>query len=271
MPFEHAFDDVYSIGIKEAAANAGVDAVRLDEQMFGEGMMERIYRQIEAADIIVADMSGRNANVFYEVGFAHAKEKLTLLLTSDAADIPFDLKHRRHIVYGDSIATLREELGKNFEWAKGEISARRSLGLDVKLKTSGTLKVSDIGASGLLTMTFDIHNNSGRPGPELECLYLYSVRDWSFRIDGHACPKTVSDLDEFGYRYFIEAPVKRLAAHGWAQLKLEGEEVFALKWRGDEIKDKYLVNGPCTLRFSTKERHFDYALPMSVEFEDLPF
>src|SRR3954452_23592229 len=64
--------------------------------------LERIYRQIELADIIIADMSGKNPNVFYEVGYAHAKQKLCILLTANADDIPFDLKHQRHIVYGES-------------------------------------------------------------------------------------------------------------------------------------------------------------------------
>ena len=48
-------------------------------------------------------MTGRNANVFYEVGYAHALGKIVLLLTKNADDIPFDLKHHQHIVYGGSV------------------------------------------------------------------------------------------------------------------------------------------------------------------------
>jgi nucleoside 2-deoxyribosyltransferase len=80
----------------------------VDEQLYREGMLERIYRQVEIADIIIADMAGRNPNVFYEVGYAHAKNKLCILTTTTADDIPFDLKHRRHIVYGNSIEILRQ-------------------------------------------------------------------------------------------------------------------------------------------------------------------
>src|SRR2546423_5254015 len=121
MPFKSEFNDVYQLGIKEAASHVGIIAERLDEQLFGEGMLERIYRQIEAADIIIADMTGQNANVFYEVGWAHAKGKLCILLTKQSKDIPFDLKHRRHIEYKESIAHLRNELIKNLEWAKTEV------------------------------------------------------------------------------------------------------------------------------------------------------
>lgn len=73
-------------------------------------MLDRIFNQISKAGIIVADMTGRNPNVFYEVGYAHALGKITLLLTQNADDIPFDLKHRQHTVYGGSIDLLRKEL-----------------------------------------------------------------------------------------------------------------------------------------------------------------
>jgi nucleoside 2-deoxyribosyltransferase len=111
MPFDKAFDDVYKLAFKGAVALFDdVVPERVDEQIYREGILERIYRQIEAADIIIADMTGQNPNVFYEVGYAHAKSKLCILLTSNAADIPFDLKHQRHIVYDKSIVTLRGEL-----------------------------------------------------------------------------------------------------------------------------------------------------------------
>ena len=99
MPCESSYDDIYKLGIKEAAKECEIMAERLDEQLFSEGMIDRIYRQIEKADIIIADLSDRNENVFYELGFAHAKDKLCLLLTNVADGIPFDLKHRRHIAY----------------------------------------------------------------------------------------------------------------------------------------------------------------------------
>jgi nucleoside 2-deoxyribosyltransferase len=91
MPFDSAFNDIYKIGIKAVVSQFGdMIAERVDEQMYREGILERIYRQIELADIVIADMTGQNPNVFYEVGYAHAKSKLCILLTSDAADIPFD-------------------------------------------------------------------------------------------------------------------------------------------------------------------------------------
>lgn len=112
MPFDEAFDDVYKVGIKPACREAGAYCERVDEQIFSERILDRVYNQIAKADIVVADMTGRNANVFYEVGYAHALGKLTILLTQKAEDIPFDLKHFPHIVYGAKISTLRDELEK---------------------------------------------------------------------------------------------------------------------------------------------------------------
>ena len=135
MPFDASYDDIYKLGIKESAKECDVKAERLDEQLFSEGMIDRIYKQIEKADIVIADLSDRNENVFYELGYAHAKDKLCLLLTKNTEDIPFDLKHRRHIVYGESISYLKEELSKNINWAKTEIESQRKSRIRVEIST----------------------------------------------------------------------------------------------------------------------------------------
>ncbi len=116
MPFDSEFDDVYKLGIKPACETAGAFAERVDEQVFQESILQRIYNQIAKADIIVADMSGRNPNVFYETGYAHALGKVVILLTKVAEDIPFDLKHYTHIIYGGRIADLRAELEKRVRY-----------------------------------------------------------------------------------------------------------------------------------------------------------
>ena len=128
MPIVSEFSDIYKFGIKGAAEDAGAYAERLDEQIFSEGMLERIFNQISKADVIVADMTGRNPNVFYEVGYAHALGKIVLLLTQKADDIPFDLKHRQHTVYGGSINILRQELTPKIQWAIAESKRRAAPG-----------------------------------------------------------------------------------------------------------------------------------------------
>src|SRR6266581_2118569 len=120
MPFDAGFDDIYKFGIKGAAEEAGAYAERVDEQIFTEGILERVLNQINKADVILADVTGRNPNVFYEVGYAHALGKVVLLLTQNADDIPFDLKHRPHTVYGGKIEALRTALVTRLQWAIAE-------------------------------------------------------------------------------------------------------------------------------------------------------
>ncbi len=113
MPFASEFDPIYRNGIKTAAADAGIDCQRVDEQIFAEGILVRVYAEIARADLIIADMTGCNPNVFYEVGYAHALNKPVILVTRDASDIPFDLQHTQHIVYGRSPSRLRNQLAKS--------------------------------------------------------------------------------------------------------------------------------------------------------------
>ena len=120
MPFDKKNDDIYEFGIKGAATDVGAYAERLDKQIFTEGMLDRIFNQISKADVIVADMTGRNPNVFYEVGYAQALGEIVLLVTENTDDIPFDLKHRQHTAYGGKISLLRTELTSKLVWAIGE-------------------------------------------------------------------------------------------------------------------------------------------------------
>jgi hypothetical protein len=129
MPFDPKFDDIYKFGIKGACDDVGAYAERLDEQIFIEGMLDRIFNQISKADVIVADMTGRNPNVFYEVGYAHANGKIVLLVTQNSDDIPFDLKHRQHTVYSGKIDLLRQELVPKLQWAIGEAQKRSNVAL----------------------------------------------------------------------------------------------------------------------------------------------
>ena len=187
MPIEPAFDDIYKFGIKGAAEDVGAYAERLDEQLFVEGMLDRIFNQISKADVIVADMTGRNPNVFYEVGYAHALGKITLLLTQDAADIPFDLKHRQHIVYGGSIEILRKQLSERLRWGIAE-SRRQSRGpatervsirlLGVDIPRSGATKdVPTVGGktqARAFQAVLHVRSESFDPIPGITHVYLFT-------------------------------------------------------------------------------------------------
>jgi len=184
MPFDVQFNDTYKFGIKGAAEDVGAYAERVDEQIFTEGILERIFNQISKADVIVADMTGRNPNVFYEVGYAHALGKLVLLLTQNADDIPFDLKHKPHIVYAGEIETLREELSRRLNWAiseskrkKKQISSKQFLisysGIEIPEDYSyDNIPVISLLEKNTLSLIFDILNNSPEMTPSISYIYL---------------------------------------------------------------------------------------------------
>lgn len=212
MPFHEDFDDIYKLGIKETSSSLNIKAERVDEQIYQESILERIYLQIDAADIIIADMSGQNPNVFYEVGYAHAKEKLCILLTKQSSDIPFDLKHHRHIVYNGSISKLKKSLETELLWAKSQIENVRRSRVKVKLSNIyGNLEKTKYSAKGEIDFKIDLHNESNNTSSEIEAIYFYTTKGWSLKQDGKDCPHTESDIPDFHFRHFITPPTKKTA------------------------------------------------------------
>jgi nucleoside 2-deoxyribosyltransferase len=208
MPFTASFNDIYKLGIQAVAIERDIIAERVDEQSFLETILERIYRQIRDADFIIADMTGRNPNVFYEVGYAHALGKPCTLLTQDADDIPFDLKHHRHIIYGGSIQVLRDKLGRELDWLKSEHDKRSAKSLVVDLKSAtGSLVKKEYSAEVVVEFTFDIHNRTDRRSPELEAMYLYTTDGWRIKQGGDDCPNTHAKESTARLRHFIKPPI----------------------------------------------------------------
>lgn len=103
MPFAAPHGDYYSKVYKPAIEKAGLRPVRADTEIFGTGkIMDQIWAGIHSAKVLVAEMTTRNPNVFYELGLAHALEKPVVLVCGNEADVPFDLKHIRVIYYDTS-------------------------------------------------------------------------------------------------------------------------------------------------------------------------
>ena len=103
MPFKEPWSDrIWDRMIRPIAAECGLQAQRADD-LYGHDIMEDIWSSILRARIVVADITSRNANVFYELGIAHTLGKDVILLTQSIQDIPFDLNRYRHIVYADNL------------------------------------------------------------------------------------------------------------------------------------------------------------------------
>jgi hypothetical protein len=74
--------------------------VRADSEIFGTGkIIDQIMIGMSNAKVLVAELTGRNPNVFYELGVAHALKKPVVLVTADEQDIPFDVRHIRVMTY----------------------------------------------------------------------------------------------------------------------------------------------------------------------------
>lgn len=272
IPFTDEFNDIYRLGIKATADEQGVVAERVDEQNFSETILERIYRQIDAADFIIADMSGRNPNVFYEVGYAHAKGKLCTLLTKTADDIPFDLKHHRHLVYEGSIVTLKKLLTEELGWLKREHAQKKASVFDIQLKSSdGLLTKTDYSATAEVDLIFDIRNSSQRRSPEIEAIYFQTSDGWTFRSDGVDCPSTSVEGAQGALRHFVRAPVQRLSPDAWAQVKLSGRKRMWSKWAGEELKDKYRLAGAAQFEIATSEGIIRKQIDLDLSVEEFPF
>ncbi len=124
MPFSKESFDRYELAIKSSCDNLNLNCSRVDEQIFQENILERIYKQIAQADIIISDMTGKNPNVFFEAGYAKALGKRIIFLTDESSNIPFDLKQYPHIVYSNSLVSLKNNLTKTLKFYTDEITLR---------------------------------------------------------------------------------------------------------------------------------------------------
>ena len=100
MPFASPIGDYYSTVYKPAIEKAKLTPVRADNEIFGAGkIMDQVWSGINAAKVLVAELTTKTPNVFYELGIAHALQKPVVLVSSNEDDVPFDLKHIRVIYY----------------------------------------------------------------------------------------------------------------------------------------------------------------------------
>ena len=100
MPFAPPIGEYYEKVYEPAIQKAGLTPVRADADIFGTGkIIDQIWQGINGAKILVAELTSRNPNVFYELGLAHALKKPVVLVSRTEEDVPFDLKHIRVIYY----------------------------------------------------------------------------------------------------------------------------------------------------------------------------
>lgn len=114
MPFMAPFNSYYTQIIRPALADIDYKAIRSDEIFSPQAFVQTIWEEILNCDLVVAEMTGSNPNVLYELGLAHAIGKRVVMITRSPTDVPADLRHINCISYDTNLvswdATLRRSL-----------------------------------------------------------------------------------------------------------------------------------------------------------------
>ena len=124
MPFAEQFSEVYeTIAGAIEGPELNFTCTRADELFGGGYIIEDILRCIGEAEIVIADLTTRNPNVFYELGVTHMVKDLkkVLIITQDMDDVPLDLRHFRCITYEQNRTGLKR-LQRMLTTAVSEIS-----------------------------------------------------------------------------------------------------------------------------------------------------
>lgn len=114
MPFSEPWSDRIWEELQGIGTSQGLEVERADTR-FGPVITEDIWAAIVESRLIIADVTGWNANVFYELGTAHTIGKDVILITQPTTRFPFDTQGFRHLIYTDNPAgmrLLRKELPK---------------------------------------------------------------------------------------------------------------------------------------------------------------
>lgn len=121
MPFRPELNYFFLYLKRYLEENYGLRVERGDASVLTKPLMDKIREQILRADLVIGDVTGSNANVFYELGLAHAGGKQILFLTQDTPEkTPVDIRQFEFIQY---------DLGKHDELlAKIDNAIRNAFG-----------------------------------------------------------------------------------------------------------------------------------------------
>ena len=100
MPFRAELNYFFLYLRKHIEEEYNIKCLRGDNDVLTIPLLDKIKKYIEAADVVIADCSGRNPNVFYELGIAHTLDKKVILISGDeVSEAPADIRHYEFISY----------------------------------------------------------------------------------------------------------------------------------------------------------------------------
>lgn len=108
--FKAIFDSVIkpAVEIDDDGKNTGLRCERADQEVRTGNIPRDIIEKLASAEIVIADLTTRNQNVFYELGVRHSLKQKTIMIAQSVDDIPFDISNYRTVIY-DPIVGLVEE------------------------------------------------------------------------------------------------------------------------------------------------------------------
>lgn len=115
MPFGLPFDRYYENIFEPAITSLGLTPIRADSLFRSSPIMGDIWRFVREAKVLLADLSGKNPNVFYELGLAHAIGKPAILVSTAIEDVPFDLRGLRVLLYDKDNENWGTDLKKKIQ------------------------------------------------------------------------------------------------------------------------------------------------------------
>ncbi len=113
MPFASEFEAVYRKGIQEAVAQVAGKlgeswrCIRADDIQAPGSINKEIITSLYTSDLVIADLSGNNPNVLYELGVAHSAGRITVMVTQNVESLPFDIHQYRTHQYAANEEGLR--------------------------------------------------------------------------------------------------------------------------------------------------------------------
>src|ERR1700733_7469768 len=100
-PERRRADEIYEGIIVPAVENSGLEAYRADLDATPGAVTPKMLSELLTARVVIADLTGRNPNVFYELGITHSFARPLISIADSSDSLPFDAKDERIIALGE--------------------------------------------------------------------------------------------------------------------------------------------------------------------------